>query len=117
MSLRDALISVGLVDHHAHGILPDRPTLDEFRGLFSESSDPRQWPHIATGLTYRRAIRELAAHFGTDATEAAVYEYRQSRDADERIHLLLIYGKGEQANLSAADLRRVKALMGQIEND
>ena len=24
-------------------------TLDEFRGLFSESPDPRQWPHVATG--------------------------------------------------------------------
>ena len=38
-----------LVDHHAHGILRAPPaTLDEFRGLFSESTDPRQWPHVAT---------------------------------------------------------------------
>ena len=51
------LESVPLVDHHAHGILRGRPTLDEFRGLFSESPDPRQWPHVSTGVTYRRAIR------------------------------------------------------------
>ena len=30
-------------------ILREPPaTLDEFRGLFSESADPRQWPHVAT---------------------------------------------------------------------
>ena len=36
------LDEVPLVDHHAHGILYAQPSLDEFRGLFSESSDPRQ---------------------------------------------------------------------------
>jgi uncharacterized protein len=74
--LLEVLTSVGLVDHHAHGILRARPTLDEFRGLFSESGDPRQWPHVATGLTYRRAIRELAELFGCEPTEAAVYDFR-----------------------------------------
>jgi hypothetical protein len=88
-SLPEVLSSVGLVDHHAHGILTERPTLDEFRGLFSESTDPRQWPHIATGLTYRRAIRELAEHLGVDATEGAVYEYKQSRDVEEYASSLL----------------------------
>jgi predicted TIM-barrel fold metal-dependent hydrolase len=75
--LLEVLRSVALVDHHAHGILRTPPaTLDEFRGLFSESPDPRQWPHVATGLTYRRAIRELAELFGCEATEHAVYEHR-----------------------------------------
>jgi hypothetical protein len=75
--LLEVLTSVALVDHHAHGILREPPaTLDEFRGLFSESPDPRQWPHVATGLTYRRAIQELAAFFGCEPTEAAVYDYR-----------------------------------------
>ena len=68
--------NVALVDHHAHGILRGRPTLDEFRGLFSESLDPRQWPHVATGVTYKRALRELAGLFGCEPTEAGVYEYR-----------------------------------------
>jgi uncharacterized protein len=87
--LLEVLNGVGLVDHHAHGILRARPSLDEFRGLFSESPDPRQWPHIATGLTYRRAIRELAAFFGCDATETAVYEHRLASDPDEYASRLL----------------------------
>ena len=87
--LLDALNHVGLVDHHAHGILRARPTLDEFRGLFSESPDQRQWPHVATGLTYRRAIRELASFFGCESTEAAVYEYRVAADPAEYASRLL----------------------------
>ncbi len=55
-------------------------TIDEFRALFSESRDPRQWPHVASGLTYRRAIHELAAFFGVEDTEAAVFERRAASD-------------------------------------
>jgi uncharacterized protein len=87
--LLEVLNAVGLVDHHAHGILRAQPTLDEFRGLFSESPDPRQWPHVATGLTYRRAIRELASFFGCEPTEAAVYEYRLATDPGEYASALL----------------------------
>ena len=61
-------------------MLRERPTLDEFRGMFSESPDPRQWPHVANGVTYRRAMRELAALFGCDATEEAVYAHRIGSD-------------------------------------
>jgi hypothetical protein len=34
-----------------------------------------------------------------------------------RIHLLLIYGKGEKENLTPQDLRRVRALLEEIGND
>jgi hypothetical protein len=57
-----------------------RPTLDEFRGMFSESPDPKQWPHIPSGVTYRRAIGELASFLGCEPTEAAVYERRLQSD-------------------------------------
>jgi hypothetical protein len=87
--LLEVLNQVELVDHHAHGILRAQPTLDEFRGLFSESSDPRQWPHVATGVTYRRALRELAEFFGCEATEAAVYEHRLATDPAEYASALL----------------------------
>jgi hypothetical protein len=53
-------------------------TLDEFRGLFSESEDPRQWPHVATGVMYRRGMRALAAFFGCRATEDDVFAHRLS---------------------------------------
>jgi hypothetical protein len=64
-------------------------TIDEFRGLFSESPDPRQWPHIASGLTYLRAIRELADFFGCEPTEDAVYARRLATDPAEYISSLL----------------------------
>jgi hypothetical protein len=74
------LTSIPLVDHHAHGILLAQPSLDEFRGLFSESTDPRQWPHIATGVTYRRAIRALAGFFDVEPSEQAVHRHRLDSD-------------------------------------
>jgi hypothetical protein len=81
---------VALVDHHAHGILRDPPsTLDEFRGLFSESDDARQWPHVATAVTYRRAITALAAFLDCEASEAAVFERRLAHDPLEYASSLL----------------------------
>jgi uncharacterized protein len=64
-------------------------TLDEFRGLFSESSDPRQWPHVATGITYMRAIAVLADLLGCEATEQAVFQRRRTSDPDEYAATLL----------------------------
>jgi hypothetical protein len=83
------LDGIALVDHHAHGILRAQPSLDEFRGLFSESSDPRQWPHVATGITYRRAIRELAELFGVEPSEEAVLAHRLATEPREYARRLL----------------------------
>jgi hypothetical protein len=89
-SLREVLSGIPLVDHHAHGVYRALPaSLDEFRGLFSESPDPRQWPHVATGLTYRRAIAALAAYFGVEPDERAVYEHRLASDPVEYASALL----------------------------
>jgi hypothetical protein len=87
--LLQVLNEVALVDQHAHGLLRGRPTVDEFRGLFSESSDPKQWPHVATGVTYRRAIRELAEFLGCEPVEEAVLERRNRTDFDEYAAALL----------------------------
>jgi hypothetical protein len=81
LNLRRALSQVRHVDHHAHSILRAPPVdLDAFRGLFSESGDPRQWPHVATTITYQRAIELLAAELGCEASEQAVFERRQTTD-------------------------------------
>jgi uncharacterized protein len=89
-SFREVLNELPLVDHHAHGILRAPPeSLDEFRGLFCESADPRQWPHVATGVSYRRAIRVLAAHLGCDPDERAVYDRRRQTDAADYARGLL----------------------------
>jgi uncharacterized protein len=88
--LSEVLSSTGLVDHHAHGVLREPPqTLDEFRGLFSESPDPRQWPHVSTSVTYRRAIGELADLLGCGRDERAVYEVRAASDPSEYASRLL----------------------------
>src|SRR5439155_7446639 len=64
-------------------------SLDDFRGLFSESTDPRQWPHVANGVTYRRAVRALAAELGCEPNERAVYERRLAADPAEYASSLL----------------------------
>jgi hypothetical protein len=87
--LPEVLSQVALVDHHAHGIVAPPETLDEFRGLFSESEDPRQWPHVATGLTYLRAMRALGDLFGCEPTEDAVFAHRRATDADAYAATLL----------------------------
>jgi predicted TIM-barrel fold metal-dependent hydrolase len=87
--LREVLSEVALVDHHAHGIVAPPETLDAFRGLFSESEDPRQWPHVATGLTYLRAMRALAALFGCEPSEDAVFAHRRATDDDAYAATLL----------------------------
>jgi predicted TIM-barrel fold metal-dependent hydrolase len=87
--LSEVLSEVALVDHHAHGIVERPATLDAFRGLFSESEDPRQWPHVATGVTYLRAMRALAELFGCEPTEDAVYAHRSRTDPDEYAATLL----------------------------
>jgi hypothetical protein len=57
--------------------------------MFSESPDPRQWPHVASGLTYRRAMRELASFLGVDGSEAAVFAHRLAVDPAEYASTLL----------------------------
>jgi hypothetical protein len=84
LSLRDGLRAVGHVDHHAHAIFTAPPAgLDEFRGLFSHSPDPRQWPHVATTVSYQRAISVLGEHLACEPRETAVYERRRASDPDE----------------------------------
>ena len=69
------------MDHHAHSILRAGPRdLDAFRGLFSESADPRQWPHVATTITYQRAVELLALELGCESREEAILERRRGSD-------------------------------------
>ncbi|MFZ0091213.1 MAG: amidohydrolase family protein [Solirubrobacteraceae bacterium] len=90
LSLRAALADVRHVDHHAHSLLRAGPEdLDAFRGLFSEASDPRQWPHVATTITYQRAIALLAGQLGCDPREDAVFAHRRERDASGYASALL----------------------------
>jgi hypothetical protein len=58
--------------------------------------------------------RRAPGRRGKSGGVRVIYYWMQ---AAERIHLLLIYGKGEQADLSAADLQRVRTLVEQIKDD
>jgi hypothetical protein len=79
LSLREHLADLRHVDHHVHSILRAPPAgLDAFRGLFSEASDPRQWPHVATTVMYQRAIQLLAGELGCEPSEHAVVALRDS---------------------------------------
>jgi uncharacterized protein len=90
MQLLEVAESMALVDHHAHGILRAPPaSLDEFRGLFSESPDPRQWPHVATAVTYRRAIAKLAEFLDCEPSENSVFGLRLATDPAEYAARLL----------------------------
>ena len=64
-------------------------TLDDFRGLFSESTDPRQWPHVARAISYLRAICDLAELLECEPEEEAVYERRLQLEPDEYAASLL----------------------------
>jgi uncharacterized protein len=44
---------------------------------------------VASGVTYRRALRELAAFFGCEPVEAAVYEHRLASEPGEYAAALL----------------------------
>jgi len=84
LSLRETLAAVRHVDHHAHSLLRTGPrNLDEFRGLFCETRDPRQWPHVATSVTYQQAIPLLAGYLGCEPTEHGVFAHRVAHDPEE----------------------------------
>ena len=97
-SLRETLDTVAHVDHHAHAIALRGPgTLNEFRGIFSLSRDPRQWQqHAATGVTYRRAIDVLASHLGCEPDERAVFDRRRCSDPGAYASGLLAAAGAEQ---------------------
>jgi hypothetical protein len=91
LSLQRTLAAVGHVDHHAHSLLRASPRdLDEFRGLFSETADPRQWPHVATTVSYQRAVGLLARELGCEPDEQAIFERRRDSDPQRYAAELLI---------------------------
>jgi len=90
LSLRETLAAVRHVDHHAHSLMRTGPRdLDEFRGLFCETRDPRQWPHVATSVTYQQAIPLLSSYLGCEPTERGVFAHRSAHDPEEYAAALL----------------------------
>ena len=76
-SLSEVLGAVGLVDHHAHAVLRRHPgRCSIFAACSPRATDPKQWPHVTSSVSYRHAIAELAAELGCEADEEAVFDVR-----------------------------------------
>lgn len=90
---------IPLLDHHCHALRRPGPPLDAaaFRRHFSESRDPAMAAHLPTSLFYRRALRDLAALLGCDATEEAVLAAREQPSPEAHARRLF-----EAANIGAA---------------
>ena len=95
-------------------------SLDEFRGLFTESDDPLQWPHVAASVSYRRALAELAEVLECEPSEEAVFRRRLEFDPDEYASVLLrasgtdllLIDDGFPAPTESYDWRRMGDLCG-----
>ena len=68
---------------------------------------------IIRGTGGVRKIRWSAGGKGKRGGIRIIYYWLAAKD---RIHLLVIYGKGEKEDLTPDDLKRVKALLEEIEN-
>jgi predicted TIM-barrel fold metal-dependent hydrolase len=89
---------IPLLDHHCHALRRGAAPLSAaaFRGHFSESSDPRQNPHIEFSLFYRRALRDLGELLECAPTEEAVLAVRHQAPAPDYARRLFL-----KANISA----------------
>lgn len=70
---------VPLLDHHCHSLLRRQPAdRFAFRSCFTESDAADIVDaHLPSGTFYRRAVRDLADHFGSADDEAAVLAARE----------------------------------------
>jgi hypothetical protein len=76
------LDAVPLIDGHCHSVLAGfrESSVEAFGRLFTEAADPRQvLHHTPHSLTYRRALRDLAACLGCPATPEAILAARAGK--------------------------------------
>jgi uncharacterized protein len=86
------LSQIPLADNHCHGIYQTQTPADviSWRGLFTESSDPRmRSKHVSTTLFYRRLLHEMAMFFDCEPTEDAILTARQQLDEHDLIRSFL----------------------------
>ena len=76
------LRAIPLIDGHCHSIIASfqESSVENFRRIFTEAADDRLIVHhVPHSLTYRRAIRDLAAFLECAPTPALVIEARRQR--------------------------------------
>jgi uncharacterized protein len=76
------LSAIPLIDGHCHSIMASfqESSVEGFLRIFTEAADKRLITHhVPHSLTYRRAIRDLAAFLGCAPTPALVIEARRQK--------------------------------------
>ena len=76
------LLSIPIVDHHAHPLLKPEATSDEsgFRRWFTESSDPEiHASHIEQSLFYRSSVHWLAERLDCEPAMGAILKARAAQ--------------------------------------
>ena len=74
--------AIPLIDGHCHSILASfqESSVETFLHIFTEAADGRLITHhVPHSLTYRRALRDLAAFLGCAPTPARIIEARRQR--------------------------------------
>jgi mRNA-degrading endonuclease RelE of RelBE toxin-antitoxin system len=84
---------------------------DEYRRLQAHLIERPDAGAIIRGSGGVRKVRWAAGGKGKSGGVRVIYYWLK---ADGQIFLLTLYGKGEQENLSAADLKRVMALVKEL---
>jgi predicted TIM-barrel fold metal-dependent hydrolase len=99
--LFDQLNALPVFDHHCHNWrIMDKPfDTDGYRMMFTEAVDSRAATGIPDTIYYRWTIRELAARFDCEPSEAAVLDARATLGHDAVAGLLMA-----EANVSEAIL-------------
>jgi uncharacterized protein len=109
------LRAIPLIDGHCHSIIASfqESSVENFRRIFTEAADDRLIVHhVPHSLTYRRAIRDLAAFLECAPTPALVIEARRQRldylatlCRDAGIRGLLVDGGYPAGTLSLSQLQ------------
>ena len=109
------LSAVPLIDGHCHSILASfqESSVENFQRIFTEAVDDRIIAHhVPHSLTYRRALRDIAAFLGCAPTPALVIEARRQRPdylgalcRDAGLRGLLVDGGYPAGTLSLSQLQ------------
>lgn len=95
------------------GLLCDYLSDDEYRSLQCHLITHPDAGALIRGSGGVRKVRWRAGGKGKSGGIRVIYYWAKAVD---QIFMLTIYGKGEKADLSAADLKRVTRLLGEITN-
>jgi hypothetical protein len=93
-------------------LLPDYLSDDEYRGFQIYLLEQPDAGVVIRGSGGVRKVRWAAGGKGKSGGLRVIYYWSK---AEDQIFLLTLYGKGEQEDLSAADLKRIVKLIEELK--